>query len=599
MKHNHNGSLHPSASRGRPCETAEQAKPPAIGDGTAAESGAELTRIRHGLAAWEQRHEKAFATETKEKFLSEEGIEIKRVYTPADLAERGFDYLSDVGFPGSYPFTRAISPTQYRSGLWRISQYSGYATPEECNDLWRAQVRAGLNTIYVAYDLPTQLGYDPDHPQAEGEVGRVGASLVSLRDWEIAFDGIDIQEAIISQVFNAPAAIGIAMHLAFAEKRGVPWQQLKGIIQNDILKEYIARGNYIFPPEPAIRLVVDGLEFTAREMPNYIPITVCTYHFPEQGADRVHEVAFALADAMAYLDAARDRGIDLDLICPHIMWLASHEHSGFFDEVAKLRAIRKLWSRITKERFHVTKPESMMCRLYSGQSGLSLCKEQYVNNIARISISALAAALAGVQTIDLRTYDEQWGIPSKEAELTNVRIQQVVGYETGITDTVDPLGGSYYVESLTLDLEKRIAEEIKRVDRLGGMLRAIQAGYPQNRNFDDACRFQKQVEAGEIVRVGFNRFREKEDTRPQRVYRAKPETEGQRIKSIQELRRNRDNGRVEHELATLKRLAAKPASKSGNLIPPLIDAVRAYATVGEICTALREVWGEFSEPVVV
>jgi methylmalonyl-CoA mutase, N-terminal domain len=599
MKHEPNGSLDPSAGKGRWSETEKQAKAPAIGNGAGAENGGGLTGIRDGLAAWEQRHEKAFATETKEKFLSEEGIEIKRVYTPLDLAERGFDYLKDAGFPGAYPFTRAITPTQYRSGLWRISQYSGYSTPEECNDLWRAQVSTGLNTVYIAYDLPTQLGYDPDHPEAEGEVGRVGVSLVSLRDWEIAFDGIDIQQAIISQVINAPGAVGIAMHLAFAEKRGVPWSELKGVVQNDVLKEYIARGNYIFPPEPAIRLVVDGLEFAAREMPNYTPITVCTVHFSEQGADRVHEIAFAFADAIAYLEAARDRGIDPDLLCPHIMWLTSHDHCGFFDEIAKLRAMRKLWSRITKERFQVKQPESMMCRLYSAQGGSSLCKEQYINNIARTSISALAAALAGAQTIDLRTYDEQWGIPSKEAELTNVRIQQVVGHETGVTDTVDPLGGSYYVESLTLDLEKRIAEEIERVDRLGGMLSAIQAGYPQNRNFDDAYRHQKQVETGEIVRVGYNRFRQKEDTRPQNVYRASAETERLRIKSVQELRRGRDNARVEQTLAKLKRLAAMPASESGNLMPALIDAARAYATVGEICTTLREVWGEFREPAVV
>ncbi len=555
--------------------------------------------LRDDFEVWERRNQEAFRTETKEKFVSDEGLEVKRVYTPLDMAEAGFDYRNDLGLPGAYPYTRAISPTLYRSNLWRISQYSGYATPEECNDLWRAQVGSGLNNIYIAYDLPTQLGYDPDHPEAAGEVGRVGASLVSLKDWETAFDGIDIEQVIVSQVINAPGAIAIAMQLAFARERGVAWNKLKGVCQNDILKEYIARGNYIFPPEPAIRLLVDSLAFCATEVPSYFPMTVTSYHFSEQGADRVHEIAFAIADAITYVEAAKARGVDPDAILPQLMWLVSHEHNDFFSEIAKLRAMRKVWARITKERFGVKKPESMLTRMISAQSGLSLTKEQYINNIARTGISALVAALAGAQTIDLRTYDEQWGIPSKEAELTNVRIQQVVAYETGVTDTVDPLGGSYYLEALTLQLEERIMEEVRRVDEMGGMLRAIEIGYPQNKNFDDACRFQRQLEAGEMVKVGFNRFREKENGRPLKVYRADPKVEGQRIKNVQELRRNRDNARVERALANLKRLAAMPPSESGNLMPHLVEAVGAYATVGEICTTLREVWGEFKEPAVV
>jgi methylmalonyl-CoA mutase, N-terminal domain len=556
--------------------------------------------LREAFAAWEKHHkEEAFKTETQEKFVNDEGIEIQRVYTPLDLAEREFDYLGDLGLPGEYPFTRAITPTLYRSNLWRISQYSGYATPEESNDLWRAQVQTGLNTIYIAYDLPTQLGYDPDHPRAEGEVGRVGISLISLKDWERAFDGIDIEDVVVSQVLNAQGAVGIAMHLAFARKRGVDWGRLMGVMQNDVLKEYIARGNYIFPPEPAIRLLVDSLAFCAEEVPRYFPITICSGHFSEQGANRVHETAFAIADAITYLEAARERGIDLDLICPHIMWLTGHGHNDFFDWIAKLRAMRKVWAGITRQRFEVKKPESMLCRLYSAQGGTNLCKEQYINNVARSSIAALAAALAGAQTIDLRTYDEQWGIPSKEAELVNVRIQQIVAYETGVTKTVDPLGGSYYIEALTLEFEKRILDEIARIDAMGGMLRAIETGYPQSKNFDDAYNFQKRIESGETVRVGFNKFRQQEDSRPLRVYRAKPEVEDKRKRDLYELRRGRDNRQLERVLAALKQAAAKPPAESGNLMPYLIDAVEAYATVGEICTTLREVWGEFREPVVV
>jgi methylmalonyl-CoA mutase N-terminal domain/subunit len=566
-------------------------------DGKGTDAGDEALRL--AFETWTRENRQEFRNETKEKFTTEDGLEVKRLYTPLDLAEQGFDYLKDLSFPGAYPYTRAITPTLYRGGLWRISQYSGYATAEESNDLWKAQIKSGLNTVYIAYDLPTQLVYDPDDPRAEGEVGRVGVSLVSLKDWERAFDGIDIEDVLVSQVLNAPGPIGIAMHLALARKRGVPWDRLKGVAQNDVLKEYIARGNYIFPPEPALRLIVDSLAFCAEQVPNYFPITVCTYHFSEQGADRVHEMAFAIADAITYLEAVRERGIDLDLICPRIMWLTSHEHNDFFHQIAKLRAFRKVWARITTERLGVKKPESALCRLYSAEGGANLCKEQHTNNVARISIAALAAALAGVQTIDLRTYDEQWGIPSKEAELLNMRIQQIVAHETGVAQTVDPLGGSYYVESLTLQFEKEILEEVARIDAMGGMLRAIQAGYPQTKNFDNACRLQREIESGEVVRVGFNSFRQETDGNALRVYRAKPEVEQNRIAEVQEFRRNRDNAEVERKLAAVRQAAAMPPAESGNLMPYLIEAVEAFATVGEICEALRQVWGEFREPVVV
>jgi methylmalonyl-CoA mutase, N-terminal domain len=555
--------------------------------------------LQDALESWARLHDKEFHTETKTRFVTDEGLEVQRVYTPLDLEAKGFDYLRDLSLPGEYPFTRSITPTLYRSGLWRISQYSGYATPLECNALWKAQVQSGLNTIFIAYDLPTQLGYDPDRDEARGEVGRVGASLVSLRDWEVAFDGIDIDQAIISQVLNAPAAIGIAMHLAYARRRGVQWHNLKGVMQNDVLKEYSARGNYIFPPEPALRLVVDSLAFCADNVPNYHPMTVCSYHYSEQGADRVSEIAFALADAIAYLEAARARGVDLDRICPHLMWLTSHQHYRFFDEIAKLRALRKLWATITKERFGLTNPESMRCKIYSAESGTSLCKEQPLNNIARIAIATLAAALAGVQIIDLRTYDEQWGIPSKEAELLGVRIQQIVGYETGIADTVDPLGGAYYLESLVADLERLIKEELDHIDRLGGMLRAIELGYPQRKSIDHACQFQKQVEDTHIVRVGHNRFREREDTNGVHVYRAAPQVEEIRVRDVTELRRTRDAAAVEKALDAICAAAAKSPAQSGNLMPYLIEAVEAYATSGEICTALRQVWGEFKEPALL
>lgn len=558
-----------------------------------------LDQLRQRQAAWAATHQRAFATETTKAFVSEAGIETGRLYTPLDLADKGVDYFEDLGWPGEYPFTRGLSPVGYRAGLWKIAQYSGQSTPEECNALWRDLAAAGLNTVYAAYDLPTQLGYDPDHPMAEGEVGRTGVSLVSLRDWEIAFDGIDLGKTMVSTVCNAPGAMVIAMNLLTARRQGVDLKHLTGSSQNDILKEYTCRGNFIFPPEASMRLVVDALAYCSTVAPNFYPITVCSVHQSEFGANHVHEVAFALADGIAYVESAVNRGIDVDVVGPGIMWTTSHDHHAFFHEIAKLRAMRRLWARIMRDRFKARKPESMMCRLYSSVGGTSLVKEQYLNNIARSALAALAGALAGAQRIDLRTYDEQWGIPSKEAEITNIRCQQIVGYECAVGETVDPLAGSYYVEWLTKEMEGRFAAEIEKVDQMGGTLRAIETGYIKRTMLDDAYRYQLGVETGEIPRIGHNMFRQEDDqSRPVRVYRADPAVEQRRIAAVKELRRTRHDREVTRTLKALRAAAAERATAENNLMPAILDAVEAYATIGEMCDVLREVWGEFREPRV-
>jgi len=558
-----------------------------------------LEQLRQQQATWAAAHQGSFEQEVKKEFVSEAGIVTRRVYTLLDLADAGVDYFEDTGFPWDFPFTRGLSPIGYRAGLWKIAQYSGQSTPEECNQLWRDLAAAGLNTVYAAYDLPTQLGYDPDHPMAEGEVGRTGVSLVSLRDWEIAFDGIDLGKTMVSTVCNAPGAMVIAMNLLTAQRQGVDLKVLQGSSQNDVLKEYTARGNFIFPPEPSMRLVVDALAYCSSVAPNFYPISVCSVHQSEFGANHVHEVAFALANGIAYVESAVNRGIDVDVIGPGIMWTTSHDHHAFFHEIAKLRAMRRLWARIMRDRFKAKKPESMMCRLYSSVGGTSLMKEQYLNNIARSALAALAGALAGAQRIDLRTYDEQWGIPTKDAEITNIRCQQIVGYECGVGETVDPLAGSYYVEWLTKEMEGRFVAEIEKVDQMGGTLRAIESGYIKRTMLEDAYKYQLGVEAGEIPRVGHNMFRQDNDqSRPVRVYRADPSVEQRRIEAVKELRRTRHDREVSRTLKALRAAAAEPATSDNNLMPAIIEAVQAYATIGEMCDVFRDVWGEFKEPKV-
>ncbi|MBI4329718.1 MAG: methylmalonyl-CoA mutase [Chloroflexi bacterium] len=562
-------------------------------------SNKEIADMERTFAAWQKKNEEALKHERKPQFLCPSGIPIKTVYTPLDLVEKGFDYNRDLGMPGEYPYTRGITPTGYRGHLWHISQYAGHPLPEESNKLWRAALEAGMTDINIAYDLPTQMGYDPDHPNAEGEVARIGVSMSSQRDWEVAFDGIDIDKVYVTQVANAVSAIGIANYFVLAQKRGLDFKTLKGICQNDILKEYIIRGAYIFPPGPSLRLATDILIYCSDHAPTYQALQVCGNHYSEAQGTPVHDAAFMLADAFCYYQTLKDRGVEADRVAPNIQLLSQHEHYGFFQEIAKIRAVRKIYATVLSERFGARKPESLTARIYSGHGGNSLQRRQYLNNIARGAIACLQAAISGVQHLDIRGYDEQFGIPTKEALISSIRVQHVVSQETGVTDTVDPLAGSYYVEWLTKEFEERILKEIETIEKMGGVLRCIENGYLKRVLAQDAYEFQKDLEAGRVIRVGANFFTSKEEDRPLTVHRTNPQSEAIRVAAVKEVRAKRDNRKVRQALDEVKAMALAPATIENNLMPPIIEAVRAYATVGEISDVLREAWGEYKDSITV
>lgn len=557
-----------------------------------------LDEVLEAIKVWEKKHEAEFQNERR-TFVTESGIHIKRVYTPLDLAEKGFEYMKDLGLPGEYPYTRNNKACGYRAKLWGPSAYSGHADPAESNKLWKAQVEAGQKMVSMAHDLPCQLGLDPDHPKAAGEVGRVGVSMVTQRDWEVAFDGIDFHKVGVYQIINAPTIVGLANHIVLAQKRGMKVSEISGMQQGDTLKEYMARGNYIYPVDKAIRLVGDTLAYAGKNMPLYQAITVCGVHQSEKGANNIHEAAFAIANATTYLQAAVNRGIDIDIVAPSVMFLPGGDHYVFWEEVAKMRAMRKIYARIMKEQFKAKKPESMQCRIYPAEGGTSLHREQYLNNIGRITLAAMSSALAGCEYMDTRTYDEQFGIPTVEAGVNSIRCQNVVAYETGIDDTVDPLAGSYYIEWLTLETEERILKELEEIDRRGGIVQCLETGYPQKVIAEDAYRWQKKFEAGELKRVGVNIFKSTgEEEKPVRIYRANPALEEKRKADVAEVKRKRDNAKVRKALDEVRAIAAMEATADNNLIPPVIDAMAAYATLGEVCDALRDVWGEYHEPSI-
>ncbi|MBI2832073.1 MAG: methylmalonyl-CoA mutase [Chloroflexi bacterium] len=551
--------------------------------------------LNREMARWEDAHREEFAKERKKQFQTLSGIPIKRLYTPEDMEQIGFDYLRDMGFPGEYPYTRGMSATMFRGKLLSIQNYAGYATAQECNKLWKTLVKEGAYGVVMAYDLPTQLGYDPDHPRAEGEVGRTGVSLASLRDWEIACEGMDMSKMFIGQVQNALAVVGLASHLCIAEQQKVPWSAIQGYAQNDILKEYMARGNYIYPPAAGLRLVTDLIAFCNKNAPNYRSY-VCPLHLSEKGANPVHETAFGLAIAFAYMEAGIARGLTVDDIAPNLTMHIACDHDGFFEEIAKLRAGRRVWARVVKEKYHAKKPQSLNPRWQLVQGGNTLHREQYLNNIARTSLSVLAGVLAGCDVYAPRPYDEQYGIPSQEAMITGNRCSQIVCNETGVTDYIDPLGGSYAVESLTSEMENRINEELQNIDKRGGVLKCVDDQYFQMTMTKDAYEWQKKFESGEVIRVGANAYRSEEaDVRPVRVYRADPKVGEVRVQEMRELKKNRDNAKVAKSLEAIKDMARLPDTPENNIMPSVIDAVRCYATVGEIGDALREVWGEYRQ----
>ncbi len=523
--------------------------------------------------------------ERRKQFSTSSGIPVEPIYTPADIAEQ--DYLRDLGFPGEYPFTRGVQPNMYRGRLWTMRQYAGFATAEESNRRYKYLLDQGQTGLSVAFDLPTQIGYDADHPLAEGEVGKVGVSICSLADMETLFDGIPLDKVSTSMTINSPAAVLLAMYIAVAEKQGVAPGALNGTIQNDILKEYVARGTYIYPPQPSMRLITDIFAYCRDHLPRWNTISISGYHIREAGATAVQEVAFTLGNAVAYVEAALRTGQQIDDFAPQLSFFFN-AHNNLFEEVAKFRAARRIWAGLVRERFGAQSPRSMTLRFHTQTAGSTLTAQQPDNNIVRVTLQALAAALGGTQSLHTNSRDEALCLPAADAVQIALRTQQIIAYESGIADTVDPLGGSYFVEHLTAEIERKVIAYLDKIDEMGGMMHAIETGYIQREIQNSAYETQKAIESGDQVVVGVNRFTT-EETQKLDMQRVDPAVgEAQRTKLAQ-LRATRDNACVQAALSAL----GQAAPGTDNLMPPILDCVRAYATLGEICDVMRAVFGEY------
>ncbi|MBW1734577.1 MAG: methylmalonyl-CoA mutase family protein [Deltaproteobacteria bacterium] len=541
------------------------------------------------LKRWSEEVEKKLSKrpERKAEFVNTSGIPVNRLYTPLDNGDAG--YLSEVGLPGEYPFTRGVQPTMFRGRLWTMRQYAGFATAEESNRRYRFLLGQGQTGLSVAFDLPTQIGYDSDNEMAIGEVGKVGVAIDSLRDMETLFRQIPLDKVSTSMTINAPAAILLAMYMAVAEKQGVPAHKLRGTIQNDILKEYSSRGTYIFPPRPSMRIITDIFSFCTENVPMWNTISISGYHIREAGSTAVQEVAFTLANGIAYVQAALEAGLDVDLFGPRLSFFFN-AHSDFLEEIAKYRAARRLWAEIMKERFKAKNPKSLMIRFHTQTAGCTLTAQQPKNNIVRVAFQAMSAVLGGTQSLHTNSMDEALCLPSEEAVQIALRTQQMIAYETGVVDTVDPLGGSYYLENLTREIHDRAAEYIRKIDELGGAAQAIEKGFVQKEIQDSAYKYQREIESEERIVVGLNRFQVEEE-RPGDLLRVDPAVRTSQIERLRKLRSERDAGAVEKRLSDLK----QGAQGDQNLVPLILEAVKAYATLGEICDVLREVFGEYQQ----
>ncbi|MCK8059540.1 MULTISPECIES: methylmalonyl-CoA mutase [unclassified Fusibacter] len=525
------------------------------------------------------------------EFVTISGDPVKRVYGPHDI--ENFDYANDLGMPGSYPYTRGVQPNMYRGRLWTMRMYAGFATAEASNKRYKYLVEQGSMGLSVAFDLPTQIGYDSDHSLAEGEVGKVGVAIDSLADMEILFDGLPLDKVSTSMTINAPAAVLLAMYIAVAEKQGVSAEKLRGTIQNDILKEYIARGTYIFPTEESMRLITNIFEYCSTNVPLWNTISISGYHIREAGSTAAQEVGFTLADGIAYVDAAIKAGLDVDTFAPRLSFFFN-AHNDLLEEVAKYRAARKLWARIMKERYGAKDPKSMQLKFHTQTGGSTLTAQQTENNIVRVAIQTLAAVLGGTQSLHTNSKDEALALPTEASVRTALRTQQVVAFESGVTNTVDPLAGSYYIEAKTDEIANKAMEYIKKIDDLGGATKAIDAGYIQEEIMDAAYQYQKDVETGKVIVVGMNKFQVEEES-PKDLLRVDPIVgENAKIK-LKKLRAERDNARVEETLAALK----VACEGDDNVMPFILEAVKTYATLGEICGVMREVFGEYQQSVNV
>lgn len=550
-----------------------------------------LEEIRQGEKEFHDGVEKSLEKfpERKEEFTNSSSIPVKRLYTPTDIED--FDYMEQLGFPAEYPFTRGVQNTMYRGRYWTMRMYAGFATAEESNKRYKYLLESGGSGLSVAFDLPTQMGYDSSAPIAQGEVGKVGVAIDSLADMEILFDGIPLDKVSTSMTINAPASVLLAMYIAVAEKQGVSKDKLRGTIQNDILKEYSARGTYIFPVGPSMRLITDVFDYCTREVPKWNTISISGYHIREAGSTAVQEVAFTLADGIAYVNAALDAGLDVNKFAPRLSFFFN-AHNNFFEEIAKYRAARRMWAKIIKERFGATNEKAMRLKFHTQTAGSTLTAQQVENNVVRVALQTLAAVLGGTQSLHTNSKDEALSLPSEVSVRTALRTQQVVAYESGVADTIDPLAGSYYIESLTNEIEKQATELIKKIDDLGGAPAAIEKGFIQQEIMQSAYDYQKAVDEGREIVVGVNKFKAEEEA-PKDLLRVDPSVGENQVKKIEALKAKRDNAEVERTLKALK----DACNTDENLMPYILDAVHAYATLQEICDQMRSVFGEYKQTV--
>ncbi len=529
--------------------------------------------------------------ERKKKFLSGSDKEIKRVYTQEDIDD--IDLWEQNSLPGLFPYTRGVQPTMYRGRFWTMRQYAGFGTAEESNKRYKFLLQKGQTGLSIAFDLPTQMGYDSDHPMSEGEVGKVGVAIDSLADMEVLFDGIPLDKVSTSMTINAPASVLLAMYIAVAEKQGVTPDKLRGTIQNDILKEYIARGTYIFPPKQSMRLITDIFEFCSENVPKWNTISISGYHIREAGSTAVQEIAFTLADGIEYVKAAINSGLDVDKFAPRLSFFFN-AHNDLLEEVAKFRAARYLWANIMKNKFGAKNPKSMMLRFHTQTAGSTLTAQQPDNNIIRVTIQTLAAVLGGTQSLHTNSRDEALALPTEDSVQIALRTQQIVAYESGVTNTIDPLAGSYFIEQLTTDMINEAKDIIDKIEKMGGMIPAIEKGYIQQQIQNSAYNYQKSVENMERIIVGVNKFTVEEKNKPN-LLRVDPIIGENQKKRIEILKQERNNELVKKALENVK----EAAKSDKNLMPPIIDAVKVYATLGEICGVLREEFGEYQETVIL
>ncbi len=549
----------------------------------------QLEDLQREKKKWEDDLSK-FLSETPERlphFTTISDLEIKGLYTPDDIKD--LDYIRDIGFPGVYPFTRGVQPSMYRGRLWTMRMFSGLGGPEETNQRFHYLLNHGETGLSIAFHYPTLMGYDSDSPMARGEVGKCGVAIDTLKDMEILFEGIPLDKVTTSMTINPPASILLAMYIVVAEKQGVSKKEIGGTIQNDMLKEFIAQKTFMLPPKPSLRIIVDTIEYCTKEVPRWNTISISGYHIREAGSTAVQELAFTLADGIAYVEAAMERGLDVDDFAPRLSFFFD-SHIDFFEEIAKFRAARRIWAKIMRERFMAKKPRSWMLRFHTQTAGCSLTAQQPFNNVIRTAYEALAAVLGGTQSLHTNSLDETYAIPTEEAVTIALRTQQILAEETGVTNTIDPLAGSYFVEALTNQMEEKAWDYIRKIDEMGGMVKAIERGYPQMEIAEAAYRFQRQIDSKEKVIVGVNKY--VTDHPPITIWRMRPEIEQRQLKRLQEVRSTRNNSKVKECLEEIR----KASLNNENLMPHIINAVREYATIQEICDIWREVFGRYTDP---